>query len=106
AAGGKHAQFVVAAQARWAYPQARWFAVGRQGFMEDKQQPDMADLFQPGQRQRVVKGELQFNNATRRWRQVRLAGNGKFFSEWSEGNSDRGNVHKKAGNAESASIAW
>ena len=49
--------------------------------MEEKQQPDMTDLFQPGDRRRVVERRQQLQYPARRRGQLRLTRDGELLLE-------------------------
>jgi len=84
--GGEHAHALVAAQARWAHFQA-WLVF--QGLVEQKQQPDMADLLQARHGITLVERRQQLQHATRRGCQVGLARDGELFLEAGADDADR-----------------
>jgi len=87
-AGAEHAYRLVTAQARRAHFQARLVF---QRLVKEKQQPDMADLFQALHGFALIEGGQQFQHAARGGRQVRLARNGEFFLEAGANDTDRRN---------------
>ncbi len=98
-ASREHAQQAVAAQSGRAYTQA-WFAF--QGLVKEKKQPDVADLFQPGDRLGAIVGWHQLEHAARRRRQAGLARDGEFLLEAGVQDADGADTVRHTGDRQRA----
>ncbi len=88
-ARGKYPHRLVAAQTRRANLQARLVF---QRHMEQKQQPDMTDRFQPLNSLTLIERRHQLQHSTCCRGQLWLAGDGEFLLETGAYEADRGDV--------------